>query len=277
MCGRGTSKSNTRAQSTLEFSLALMVLVVLLAGAVKVLCWGVGALVGRHNAYVGKPGSPFSATFDNPNPNFYTPPKVSLVPQMQNVAPPPRNIPITGALLDKLNGVGLLTGNRDGAFYRNLIRNRNITVRYAALQGNVLGQFDPGNNTIYIDENLRTSAPESVILSIILHEATHADYMYNADYWRDYTAQDYAREHPGDPLPDIHISGDPNNPADSIDQEYNAFKNEVEAYETLRDQGGGMDPYLESLSSLMAQGEADAKVEITKWYGDEDSGGLPPY
>ena len=89
MSGPETIKNNRpcnqrRAQATLELTLALIVIVILLGGMAKVFVWGTRSIVGRHNKYV----SDFTKTFDDdPSSNDYIPPKVELVPRVTGVAP----------------------------------------------------------------------------------------------------------------------------------------------------------------------------------------------
>jgi len=73
-----------KAQATLELTLSLIIIVILLGGMVKVLVWGTRSIVGRHNKYV----SDFTNTFDDdPSSNDYIPSKVELVPKVKGVAP----------------------------------------------------------------------------------------------------------------------------------------------------------------------------------------------
>lgn len=64
-----------KAQSTLELTLSWVVLVMLLAGMIKVFSWSSRCIVGRHNAYLGN----FKENYNNPN-EFYQPPNAEFVP-----------------------------------------------------------------------------------------------------------------------------------------------------------------------------------------------------
>ena len=259
----GQGKIKNKAQSTLELTLSFIVVVMLLSGSIKVMLWGVNSLVGRHNAYI----SYLDDTSRNGRmqENFYVPKKISLVEEVENV--PVEDFGqevdegVVRLLLGKLEGVTGLAGNRDGNFYRDLFYNNNIKLRKVYLDDNTLGLYDPGDNIIYIDRNFFDSAPDSSILATIVHELTHVDYYLNPQYWKDYTL----KQHPELTPDEIHI------PGNSIDQEYNAFKNAVEAYRQLKEDGEE-DLRMDYFCAIIEQGEDYAKAEIVKFYNE-----LPQY
>lgn len=64
-----------KGQSTLEFTLTLIVLVILFAGMLQLFIWSSRSMVKRHNAYLVD----FGVNYNNPV-KFYTPERVDLVP-----------------------------------------------------------------------------------------------------------------------------------------------------------------------------------------------------
>ena len=69
-----------KAQSTLELTLSWVVLVILLAGMIKVVSWSSRCIVGRHNAYLYH----YKGNYNNPS-EFYTPPNADFVPQVGGI------------------------------------------------------------------------------------------------------------------------------------------------------------------------------------------------
>jgi len=107
---------------------------------------------------------------------------------------------------------------------------------------------------IYINELYKTLAPDAAIAALIAHEATHADYDYYPQKWIDLTLQ----QHPELTAGDLHI------PGNSIDQEYNAFKDQVAVWNQTKN--GLTDPNNDGWAQVLAQGEAFAKAEIQQVY-----------
>ena len=64
-----------KAQCTLELTLSLLVVFILLAGAFALLFWSTRCLVNRHNTFL----SNFPNTYNNPG-EFYQPDRANLVP-----------------------------------------------------------------------------------------------------------------------------------------------------------------------------------------------------
>ncbi|MBU1726893.1 MAG: hypothetical protein KJ880_04625 [Candidatus Omnitrophica bacterium] len=69
-----------RAQSTIELTLSLVVMIILLAGIVKFFVWSSKCYVNRHNAYLDD----FANTYANTD-EFYSPVNASLVPQVNGL------------------------------------------------------------------------------------------------------------------------------------------------------------------------------------------------
>ncbi len=167
--------------------------------------------------------------------------------------------------------IALLSGTVNGDYFYNLINDNDINVVYfdfSRLYGDFVylfplamwtglddqPYFDYFNNdsdtlysnTIYVnylleeDTDIFGSAySDKAIASVVTHEATHADYSYNPDFW----INDAIVNH-GQSPEDIHITQDP---YDSIDQEYNAFNNatlvwgEIKGTETNEELDGWLD------------------------------------
>lgn len=71
-------KQLNKGQSTLEITLAFIVILMLFFGMVKLFVWGTRCIVKRDQAYMRD----FTHNYDNPDPGFYTPENVSLVPDI---------------------------------------------------------------------------------------------------------------------------------------------------------------------------------------------------
>lgn len=76
-----------------------------------------------------------------------------------------------------------------GAYYYDLITTKNITVEYVYIEpdplGWTMGKWVVGDNAIRLNQDLKTRPgwPAEAIACVIMHEATHADYNYNAEKW----------------------------------------------------------------------------------------------
>jgi hypothetical protein len=251
----GKGRTKIKAQSTLELTLALVVVVLFLAGVVKIFQWGVSSLVGRHNAYM--------SNLKVGNENFYTAARISLVDELKDNTPkitPKKNAADIEANLKELSQVKGLAAGRDGEFYLNLMREKNIKLSYSSIPEDTLAYYDPQENTIVIDKNLSESNKEASFLSTVIHEMTHADYFLNTDFWKDYTEAEYRSKNLPQPMPSVQI------PGNSIDQEYNALKNSVEVYRYFQaDQD--KDERMEYFCDIMEQGEDFVRAELIKHYG----------
>ena len=131
-------------------------------------------------------------------------------------------------------------------------------------------------NTIYLNQNLRTTASPAALAATIAHEATHADYDYNPERAIDATLQ----RHPELTRDDINIYRDTTGSEytfslydpetqsfqsqvfllNSIDQEYTSFSNELAVWQELK--GSQEDLYLDYDLALYNQGEAVLKANL---------------
>ncbi|HTY44636.1 MAG TPA: type II secretion system protein [Patescibacteria group bacterium] len=102
-----------------------------------------------------------------------------------SAVPPVYNADILEALnMLKDIKVTFATGDT-GAYYYNLIIDRNINVKYGALDNTTVAEWMPGENTIMVNQSLKAEPgwPAAAIACSIIHEATHADYDYNPEKW----------------------------------------------------------------------------------------------
>jgi len=113
------------------------------------------------------------------------------------------------------------------------IRENNVGVKLGDVGEGAVAQFDPKTNEITIDESLKDADP-SVLAAHLAHEGTHAQW----------SAQGI--DH------------------DSIDQEYHAEKNETAVWDEIK--GDKTDNQCDFISEEIAQGEADAKMQIRQRY-----------
>ncbi|MFH0876669.1 MAG: hypothetical protein V1863_00410, partial [Candidatus Omnitrophota bacterium] len=156
-----------------------------------------------------------------------------------------------------------------GLSYYDLIIAEEIAVVYVDVTQYGLGVTEVGAfwqgtfyNTIYINELMRTYAPEPAVAALIAHEATHADYDYEPQKWIDLTLQ----QHPELTASDVHA------PGNSIDQEYNAFRSQVSVWNETK--GSYTDSNNEGWAHYYAQGESYMKSQIRQAYADQT---LPEY
>lgn len=105
------------------------------------------------------------------------------------------------------------------------IRENDVSISIGDVEAGAAAQYDPVNHEITISEDYREADP-SVLAAHLAHEGTHAQWF-------------------GQGLPN------------SIDQEYHAFKNEKEVWDTLKDEKS--DDQCDWVSEFMSQDEADAK------------------
>lgn len=148
--------------------------------------------------------------------------------------------------------LAVLQASNFGAGYASLILEKNISVTYGDFSDDpsLVAYFDPDNNAIVVNQRYRTQSSEQAIAAIICHEATHADYNYNPEKWIAITKEN----HPEFTDNQIHI------PANSIDQEYNAFRNSVILWAEVKD--GLSDGLLDDLTQSFNQGEAYFKGQL---------------
>ncbi len=167
----------------------------------------------------------------------------------------------------------LLKGSAAGDYFYDLIIEKLIKVvfedfltLYPDLPLGVLA-FWAGStdNTIHVNSLLKDSSCKEAIAATICHEATHADYTYNSQKWIDYTLA----QHPELTASDLHITSYPLN---SIDQEYNCFKNSVLAWKELK--GPQVDEIMDAEEAEYDQGEDYMKTQIRLSYADQM---LPEY
>ncbi len=118
----------------------------------------------------------------------------------------------------------------------NEIRENNTAIRFDEIDA--VAQFDPTSNEITINEEYKDADP-SVLASHLAHEGTHVQWY-------------------GQGVPD------------SIDQEYHAFKNEKEVWDQTKEDK--TDEQCDWVSSMIDQGEADAKMHLRLMYPN-----LPEY
>lgn len=195
-----------------------------------------------------------------------------------------------------LTALNKLNGTVNGQYYYDLIQSNNIGVEYVDMAAYGAGATTLGfwypllnplfDNTIHINEQLADLVPASAIASIICHEATHADYSYNAE---DRIAQtlDAHPELTRDDLNIYRIGGEEysisiQNPetgdyytsvqlGNSVDQEYNAFSQAVLLWNEIK---GFDESFMDDEAALYAAGEGVFKEDI-RWRYEED--GLPEY
>ena len=162
----------------------------------------------------------------------------------------------------------ILGNSQAGAEYAALIEEKNISVIFLNfstmpwIPEGTVAFWDPSQNIICVNMILQTASSDQAIAAVICHEATHADYSYNPGKWIDITKAN----HPELSDSDIHI------PGNSIDQEYNSFKNAVLVWDEVK--GNLYDVILTDTASSYHQGEAAYKAELAIIYGDQ---GLPQY
>lgn len=283
-------KSNRiRGQSTLEVAITFIVVVLLVGGIIKIWFWANNQIVERQLSYNATrvTAGTSSDTYKLQWP-VYAPPDLKENEVLSGdigsggasggsggtggsgggtggsdgssggdeVVPPIYDSSIDGAL-------EILSKSRIGAEYADLINGKKISVEYEDFSPNpgladVAAYFNPERNIIRVNLILKTISPEQAIAALICHEATHADYWYNPQEWIAKTKA----AHPE--LSDSAISI----PRNSIDQEYNAYRNEVLLWQEVK--GGLPDVLLDGLTENYNQGEAYFKTLIALVYMETD-------
>lgn len=187
----------------------------------------------------------------------------------------------------KDNATNLSLGDTIGYYYE-LITERNISVIYAnpslyGVEGAIGWWMGPGYgyNTIYVNEDYKTTSPESAIAAVIAHEATHADYDYNPEKWlaiieERYPDVDTSKIIEDDYLyvynPETETYEEKPHLRSSVTQEYFAFSNGLETWQELKN--GDSDDNQDAWLVYYLQGEdimRDA-IRATSDYSD-----LPEY
>lgn len=160
----------------------------------------------------------------------------------------------------------LLKNSATGVYYYNLIMEKMIPVVYEAGPSNAMAWWKGiSYNTIYVNQILKNSAPESAIAALIAHEATHADYDYYPQKWIDRTLELHSEL----TTDDLHITV---LPGDSIDQEYNSFSSQVNTWKEVK--GEDTDYNNDAWTAIYDQGESYMKAQIRLAYTGQ---GLPEY
>ncbi|MFA5361649.1 MAG: prepilin-type N-terminal cleavage/methylation domain-containing protein [Candidatus Omnitrophota bacterium] len=167
----------------------------------------------------------------------------------------------------------LLQGSDAGDYFYDLIIEKLIkvvfedfSIQYPQLSEGILA-FWAGttDNTIHLNSLLSGESCNEAIAATICHEATHADYSYNPQKWIDSALE----QHSELTASDLHITAYPLN---SIDQEYNCFKNSVLLWKEL--QGAKTDAAMDAEEAIYDQGEEYMKAQIRLTYAAQM---LPEY
>ena len=111
------------------------------------------------------------------------------------------------------------------------IRERDITTRFGQVEAEIVAYFDPRDNEIVINDSLQ-NAPSAVLAAHIAHEGTHVQW----------------------------------DAANSIDQEYHAFRAQAEVWNELK--GDETDDQCDSVSEMIALGREEAMTIIRDLYPD---------
>lgn len=128
------------------------------------------------------------------------------------------------------DAIDILEKTDKGRDISSEIRRNHTSIKFDDI--NAVAQYDPTQNEISINEELRDADP-SILAAHLAHEGTHVQW-----YSQGLT--------------------------DSIDQEYHAFKNEKEVWDQVKDEN--TDEQCDWVSSMIDQGEADAKMQIRLMY-----------
>ena len=169
---------------------------------------------------------------------------------------------------DLVASLNMLKDSSTGAYYYNLIVDNNIQIVWEDFSQNPqipqhtvaywAGVLD---NTIHVNQADKLSF-DSAIAALICHEATHADYDYNPDKWIASTLA----QHRELTEANLHI------PGDSIDQEYNAYADQVNTWNEIK--GTDHDVNNDNWAAAFSQGQDDMKAQIRLAYAGQD---LPEY
>lgn len=194
---------------------------------------------------------------------------------------------IAGALSLLQNLSNQLLNSRTIGYFYDLIQQKGINITFVNftdfpdVNPEVLGlwvptywtDFYPSStlqvNTIYLNQGLQTAMSEQAIASIIVHEATHADYNYYTENWVSFTLDN----HPGVTRDELAWITDPVTETDVLndtqDQEFNAFQNEVLTWKVIK--GTAVDNQLDSVETIYDRGPEFLLSAIERAYPN------PPY
>jgi Tfp pilus assembly protein PilE len=193
---------------------------------------------------------------------------------------------------DIVGALNMLDGSDVGQYAYDLIERKKISVIYddftkpeykLSSPDNILGFWwfttdteSSHYNTIFINENLKEEKSESVIASVICHEAVHADYDYNPERrialtlerHPELTRDDFSidRYENGEEI--IYPIYDPESEEyerrvfirGSLDEEYNAFATDVELWKEIK--GTESDWSMDRDLATYEQGEAAFKADL---------------
>ncbi|MFC1709295.1 hypothetical protein ACFL2J_04475 [Candidatus Omnitrophota bacterium] len=174
---------------------------------------------------------------------------------------------VDAALMDVYNA---LKGSTSGGALGTLLDTYNVTVALGDAESyGAIAYWSPSENKIVVGSSYFTSWTAGAITAVLAHEANHAYFTYDPDYWISETLT----RHPELTTADLHIDQTDilQYPWNSIDQEYNSFKKEAEVWTELKD---ATNSELDYVSWLLAQGEETAKPTIRTAYAGQ---GLPEY
>jgi len=162
----------------------------------------------------------------------------------------------SGAFIESglLAAFNLLKSSTAASYAYNLIEDKNIPLSFAIPPAGFETAGAWWNGTGIFVNISQQNAPTSAIAALIAHESTHADYDYFPDAWVDITLQ----RHPELQREDVHA------PANSYDQEYNAFCNEMETWIELK--GDATDRFQDDWLAVYNQGEEDMRNAIAGTY-----------
>ncbi|MFQ5859727.1 MAG: hypothetical protein ACE5LU_29375 [Anaerolineae bacterium] len=132
--------------------------------------------------------------------------------------------------------LGRLSEIQVGHSISEAIRERSTTIRFGQVEEHTVAYFDPAGNEIVIDDSLQGASLE-VLAAHLAHEGTHVQW----------------------------------DKANSIDQEYHAFRTQAEVWNELK--GDQSDEQCDFVSRMIALGEENAKdLFISSMYPE-----LPEY
>jgi len=159
----------------------------------------------------------------------------------------------SGAIIDAAlqDAINLLKNSTSSSYAFSLIEAKDITVEYVALGAGIGALWSSMSNTIKVN-NIYSSST-AALAALIAHEATHADYDYYTDFWISNTKSLHSE------LTDAEISA----PDNSVNQEYDCFCNQMEAWRELK---SGSDSNNDAWLSVYNQGEDYMRSVIRSTY-----------
>lgn len=129
-----------------------------------------------------------------------------------------------------------LNGTQIGQVISAAIRERGMTTRFRQIEENAVACFDPERNEIVVDDSMRNASLE-ILAAHLAHEGTHVQW----------------------------------DRANSIDQEYHAFRAQAEVWNQLKEDQ--TNTQCDLVSRIIALGEQDAKDLLISYMYPE----LPEY